>query len=306
MPRALIVHLTGESATPRPTMSIWPFSLGFSLLLTVLVAPLYPVDAQDLELTARFDVATFCCPCTLSDHFCEPQFDVLNRPGSPGHYLAMGTDWRRSEVEASGNRLAFYYNSLNTGWTQMTGKEKAGQIWNVASANFLGGVPQYFILNEISAGLWPNNALYRVWVREVVLSLKESYDVDPILASPFSTPGQHDADWQAVAAFAYIAAEVYLSGLEIMNAEFSVAWCEQQYAAAKRAYLARGVPESRLMLIEHFGQTTDVAGGAERVSRLTIGRPPLSFGALLPRTSVSPAMSAMHGERTPWEFPTRN
>src|ERR687887_20802 len=97
---------------PLPTMSIWPFSFGFSLLLTALVGTLYPAHAQDPELRARFDVATFCCPCTLSDHLCAPQFNGLNWPGLPGHYLAMGTDWRRTEVEANGNGLAFYYNSL--------------------------------------------------------------------------------------------------------------------------------------------------------------------------------------------------
>jgi len=233
-----------------------------STLLIVSILLLGPNTsfAQELEPSLRFDVATFCCPCTLSDHFCDAQFEALNWVSANGHYLAMGTDWRRNDVEDNGNRLAFYSNTLNSGWTQMTGEEKADQIWNLASLNFPGGVPQYFILNEISAGLWPTNPAYRAWVHDVVHTLKNTYGVDPIVASPFQNPGRNDTDWQAVSEDAYIAIETYLSGLEIKNAEFSLEWCETQYQKSKQSYLNRGVPESRLILIEHFGQTTDASG----------------------------------------------
>lgn len=218
-----------------------------------------PLTAQGMGPVLRFDVTTFCCPCMITDHFCQPQFDVLNWVSNTGHYLAMGTDWKRKEVEGNGNLLAFYYNTLNTGWTMMTGSQKADQIWNLASAGFPGGLPQYFIINEISAGLWPNNPAYRTWVHDVMHALKNTYGVDPILASPFPNPGHNDADWQAVSEDAFIAIEQYLSGLEIQESGFSQEWCESQYRGSKQSYLNRGIPEGRLMLIEHFGQTTAVS-----------------------------------------------
>ena len=233
---------------------------GILLMLSRLLLGPEASVAQEPEPTLRFDVATFCCPCTITNHFCETQFEALNWVSANGHYLAMGTDWRRTEVEGNGNRLAFYYNTLNNGWTQMNGSEKADQIWNLANANFPDGVPQYFFLNEISAGLWPANAEYRAWVHDVVHALKHTYGVDTIVASPFQNPGRNDSDWQAVSEDAYIAVEAYLSGLEIKNAKFSLEWCETEYRNSKQSYFNRGVPESKLMLIEHFGQTTDGTG----------------------------------------------
>ena len=142
----------------------------------------------------------------------------------------------------------------------MSGEEKADQILNLAASNFPGGVPQYFILNEISAGLWPGNAAYRSWLGDVVRALKYIHGVDPILASPFQNPGRNDSDWQAISEVAYIAVEAYLSGGEIRDAGFSLTWCEDQYRGSKQSYLNRGVPASRIMLVEHFAQTTEGTG----------------------------------------------
>src|SRR5262249_4185904 len=228
------------------------------LLQAIVLWSFWQIQPADALL--RFDIGTFCCPCFITDHFCDDQFSVLNRVSDGGHYLAMGTDWRRADVEGNGNQLAYYYNTLNVGWTQMSGQAKADQIWNPASSNFPGGIPRYFILNEISAGLWPNNPEYRAWVHDVVHSLKNDRGVDAILASPFERPGRNDSDWQAVSEDAFIAAETYLSGGEIRDAGFSVDWCRERYERSKWAYLNRGVPESKLMLIEHFGQTTEQSG----------------------------------------------
>src|SRR5262249_46033327 len=101
---------------------------------------------------------------------------------------------------------------------------------------------------------------YRAWVHDVVHSLKNDRGVDAILASPFERPGRNDSDWQAVSEDAFIAAETYLSGGEIRDAGFSVDWWRERYERSKWAYLNRGVPESKLMLIEHFGQTTEQSG----------------------------------------------
>lgn len=49
--------------------------------------------------------------------------------------------------------------------------------------------------------------------------------------------------------------ENYLSGAEIKAHAFSQTWCRSQYQASIDAYGARGVPKSRLVLTEHFGNT---------------------------------------------------
>ena len=40
----------------------------------------------------------------------------------------------------------------------------------------------------------------------------------------------------------------------------SVAWCREQYEESRARYAKLGVPKSRLMLLEHFGQTKSDAG----------------------------------------------
>jgi hypothetical protein len=81
-----------------------------------------------------------------------------------------------------------------------------------------------------------------------------------IVFSPFSNPGANDASWQALTQHAYIGVENYLSGEEVKNNGFSVAWAQAQYESSQTSYKNRGVPESRLFLTEEFAQT--VAGTA--------------------------------------------
>src|ERR1043165_7691584 len=89
----------------------------------------------------RFDTVPFCCPCSPDKHICQGQFDALNwrtnasRPN--GHMIMMGGDVHRSEVNGNGNFLGAYYNDLTTGWTTMTGAQKADDIEN----NYI--IPQF-------------------------------------------------------------------------------------------------------------------------------------------------------------------
>lgn len=69
-----------------------------------------------------------------------------------------------------------------------------------------------------------------------------------------------------MAAYAYIAVENYLSGLAIANQGFSVSWCQSQYQSSITSYGNLGVPQSRLMLGEHFGQTVSENWGRDDVS----------------------------------------
>src|ERR1035441_6957858 len=54
----------------------------------------------------KFDVMTFCCPCSVDSHICQAQFDELNFPTINGHYIAMGTDAHRLDLATNGKALA--------------------------------------------------------------------------------------------------------------------------------------------------------------------------------------------------------
>jgi len=229
---------------------------GLGSLLLLLSLDL-PAAEQPRALKTRFDVVTLCCPCSVEDHLCQPQFDHLNWEMNPGHFLAMGGDAHRTAITNRNNELAAYYNFFNEGCSLMTGTNKAGLIEKYVQEKFTrtGAKPRWIVLNEISAGQWPTNQAYRKWTIEVVRVLRRQYGLQPILCAPFATPKANSESWQAVAADAFIGIECYLSGEEIKRHGFSVAWCEQRYAEARKAYLQRGVPAGRLFLVEHFGQT---------------------------------------------------
>ncbi len=249
----------------HPSESSTSLLICSAIVFLLFAGPLHSFAAPDW----RFDIITFCCPCTVQDHVCQPQFDVINWSGANGHYIAMGTDAHRAEIVARGNVLAVYHNDLNTGWTTMTGAEGADRFHQYVVDRFTsaGPAPNWILVNEISAGQWPGNAAYRAWVHDAVHKLKNTYGYNVVLLSPFPNPGRNDADWQAVAEDAYIGIEQYLSGEEIQANGNSVAWCQSQYHSSKNSYIARGVPESKLFLIEHFGQTTSgIAWGRTGVS----------------------------------------
>jgi hypothetical protein len=206
----------------------------------------------------RFEMVWFCCSCSTGNHFCQNEFDLLNIPTPNGHFLAMPTDSQRAAIYGNGNVLAAYYDSLMDGWTAMAGAQKASVIDSYVTANMTsnGPRPDWLVVNEISAGNWPGNASYRAWLREVVDTLTTVYGYTVMLYSPFPNPGANDTDWQAIASEAYIAIEDYLSGASIAANGFSVSWCQSQYQSSINSYGVRGVAKSRLMLGEHFGQTT--------------------------------------------------
>jgi hypothetical protein len=233
-----------------------------TIIRLLMVAALFSVgcSASVAALMNRFDVVTFCCGCPVENRLCEPQFDALNWPAANGHYLAMGSDAYRAQIVAHGNGLAIYYNVFNDGCAKMTAAEKAAVIEKYAQTLFAktGPRPQWIILNEISAGLWPTNAAYRQWAVNVVATLKNKYKFSVILCAPFARPGAHSNDWQAVAANANIGIECYLSGKAIKAHGFSTNWCETQYRISKEKYLRLGVPADRLFLAEDFSNTEDV------------------------------------------------
>ncbi len=228
------------------------------LFLLWILAPFLASAAPDL----KFDVVTFCCNCAPDDSMCQSQFDHLNFPATNGHFIAMGSDAHRLELATNGNALAIYYDTLNVGSSTNSADQQASNINYYAVSGFtsLGPRPDWIVLNEISSGNWPSDATYRAWVRGVIHALKATYGYNVIIYSPFPNPGANGADWQALANDAYIGIENYLSGAEIQSHAFSVSYCQSQYQSSISSYTALGVPRAKLMLGEHFAQTTSGTG----------------------------------------------
>lgn len=226
--------------------------LRFSLWLFVIPALVRPCLATP---DMRFDVVTFCCVCS-NTIMCDPEFQHLNFPSGNGHFVAMGDDIHRAELLANGNILAIYYNDFDMG-PFTNGAQTAAMIEQYSESFFMntGPRPDWIVLNEISGSQWPTNQTYRTWVQDVVHALHNTYGYSVIVYSPFATVAGNAASWQAVSADAYIGVENYLSGQEVQAQNFSVSWCQNQYESSISTYNARGVPTSRLILGEHFGQT---------------------------------------------------
>lgn len=237
---------------------------------TGAVEPCPPFDPPG-PLAMKFDVATFqcaegivACDADIDKCWCQNLFDALDV--GPPHYMAMGSDDHRNEILGAGNELAAYVDDLNTDW--MDGAEaRAADVMADAEANFVCGVPTWFVLNEISAGTWPSNASYRQFVIDFAAEMDLVWGKNVLIASPFSAPGANGASWAALSEHAWIGVESYLSGQEINATGNQAVWCAEQYQTSKDAYTSKGVPEDRLVLFEHFGGTpTDTGWGRSGVS----------------------------------------
>lgn len=234
--------------------------------ILILAALLVAAVCSTVHATDNvFDLTTFCCPCTTDSHFCQQQFDPLNwktNAGKPnGHFCMFSTDARRNECNTNGNDIAQYYNTLNTSWTTTTAYDRAKAIDDSAVANMssTGPKPVWVALNEISGGTWPGNQTYRDWVIGVCSNLTAVFGRKVIVYSPFANPAANDADWTKFAAVpnVYICAEVYISGKDMVANAFSQSYCSNRYQTSKNTYAARGVPASKYMIVEHYGQTID-------------------------------------------------
>lgn len=222
----------------------------------------------------HFDYTSFDNPNTpgITPHFGQAQFNVLNYPSINGNYMMTSTDMHRPEMTANNNALAEFYNNFladyNTQYRSTTGLDaiaEADAINSYTNKNSTktGSRPNWMILNEISASVWPDISQkgtdYRKWVIDVVTRLHDTYGYDVVTYSPFANPGNNAADWQALAAKSYIGVENYLSGEEVMSHGTDYAsrktWAQAQYAWSKTAFGNLGVASSRLFLGEEFANT---------------------------------------------------
>ncbi len=221
-------------------------------------------ESEDaLSPAMRFDVATLnCangdeatkCPASNPKCLCQAAIEHLNHDGG-SHFLAVGSDRHKAAILDADNVQAVYENELNEGFASVDGATRADRAMAEAREKFPSGVPTWFVVNEISAGLWPDSSAYRTWVAAFARRMHVEHGRKVIIAAPFARPGHHAADWQAIAAHAWIAAEVYLTGADVNASGNSVPWCKERYQESKSAYLGLGIPASRLMLVEHFGNT---------------------------------------------------
>jgi hypothetical protein len=229
----------------------------------------------------RFDVATFqcgasfpsctidgvdyadCCPAVIDGDpknkcFCQPELDHLNV--GPSHFIAVASDAHKGDIWAAGNVQAVYVDDLNSLWGSGSGEDKADEVMNAADASFHGAVPKWFVVNELSFRLWPDDADYRMYVRTFAARLHGHYGKELIVASPFPNPGANATDWTALKGNAYIAPEVQLTGAEVNASGNSVSWCVSHYQDTVQHYAAVGVPLGRLVLVDNFSNTTAGTG----------------------------------------------
>ncbi|MDP6946411.1 MAG: hypothetical protein QF464_19845 [Myxococcota bacterium] len=230
-----------------------------------------PDDPPGVGLPRRFDVITFKCPeggtcggeaAQQDKCLCQPEFAHLNDVEDP-HFILSASDKHKAQIWAAGNRLGVYIDDLNTNW-EAGGAARADAVMEAAAQQFPCGVPKWFLANEISHSKWQGdeqvNIDYRQFVVDFAERLADHHDRLVIVTAPFATPGGNNAAWQALAEHAWVAAQHYLSGAEINQAGNQQGWCEDRYTETMDAYEARGVPKERLMLVEHFGNTTPDKG----------------------------------------------
>jgi hypothetical protein len=254
----------GAAMNPRTLLAmLLCLSTGCSAVVDDESHEMIDESADEASVAAlRFDLATLNCSadpaavCAQDDDkcFCKGDFDLLNH-ASQRHFLIVGTDKHKAEINGAGNFQAAYWDTLNVGWLQHSAVAHADMIMAKLEERMPSGVPKWIHLNELSAGTWPVNAEYRDYVVEVVKRLKNTYGKKVVVYSPFFAPGHHSEDWSRLAKAAYIGAELYLSGKEINAHGNSIAWCRGEYQRAIDAYASVGVPKERLMILEHFGQT---------------------------------------------------
>jgi hypothetical protein len=206
----------------------------------------------------RFDIATLQCGggvCTGAEDkcLCQPDFEAL--AALPGHFLAVSSDFNKAVTWGSGNVQAVYVDDLNTDW-KLGGKARADTLIAKMKNKFPCGVPKWFLMNEISHSLWPDTPAYRQFLIDFAKTMKSVYGKTVVIAAPWQKVAANGASWSELQKYAFIGVEAYLSGKEIKDAGFSVAWCQAQYAESVASYVKQGVPKSRQILFEHFGNTT--------------------------------------------------
>ncbi len=229
------------------------------------------------ECSAAQEAASPQCPPGDETCLCGRLFDRLNTPaGSPGNprgkLIVLGGARYRAQVEAAGNAVAHTVNSMNQcrghdrfSWSACTGKERARQIMEDATVAWGGAPPEWFLLNELVSAFHRDDETgvrYREWVVNLVRALHDEHGRSVVVFTwfrPIGTPFRWA--WTQIGKVAHVGVEMYLSAREIRDAGFREDWCEGQYLDWRKRFVANGVPASRVILTEHFGETAEVYKG---------------------------------------------
>ena len=257
-----------------------------SLLLACSSAP--PGESvatgdQDLSAAglapARFDVATISdaanaeCPWSYRDSAGKPrclsiaEWRALDY--SSPHFVVMGSDAHRGEIEAAGNHLALYFDALNDGWGHgRSGAAAADDAWTWANDHFSNLPPTWFVLNEVSRSGWegeasdPDGSRYRAYVIDFVKHLVDARRRRVIVCTPYVTPptgsagtkaAAQAAAWRSIAVDAIIASEVQMTGAAVAA---DPGLPGRSLGNTIAAYGALGIDtRQRLMIVDNFSNT---------------------------------------------------
>lgn len=236
-------------------------------------------EGEDLSLApARFDVVTIsdtkdpACPSNFRDSSGKPrciaEAEWIALDYAKPHFVVMGSDEHRAEIEAAGNHLALYFNTLNGEWPAVGGSAAADDAWAWANEHFSGKPPTWFIVNEVSRGAWegqgsdPEGTRYRAYVVDFVTRLAHHYGRKVVLCTPYVDPrpasdgakaAAQAASWRAIAKEAFIASEVQMTGAAVA-ADPGVA--ERLIQRTITAYADVGIDTTeRLMIVDSFANT---------------------------------------------------
>jgi hypothetical protein len=217
----------------------------------------------------RFDFASITqqedCPTSsppdANGHrrcFDQKMFDALNY--KKPHFLVMGSDKHKGEIDRAGNALAVNINDLGAGWDPKShtghGATAADEAWKWAVGEFPSGVPEWFFLNEISTSQWQLDGAagdrYRHYVVEYVKRLAIGHQRKVVVFSPFPAPVHHEQEWKELATHAHISPEVQMPGSHV-SADPGMP--RQMLEKTIRAFEAFGIPKSRLFICDNFANT---------------------------------------------------
>src|SRR4051812_16193905 len=149
----------------------------------------------------HYDYTSFDNPNTpgISPHFGQAQFNVVNYPSINGNYMMTSTDGHRPEMTVNNNALAEFYNNFladyntqyknNGGVLNATAEADAINTYTVNHSTTNGARPDWLLLNELSASVWPDTTQkgtdYRAWCVGVVTRLHDVYGYDVVTFAPF-------------------------------------------------------------------------------------------------------------------------
>jgi autotransporter-associated beta strand protein len=203
-------------------------------------------------------------------HFGPAQLAVLNYPSINGNYMMVTGTLSAPQIQQAGNTSTIWYDTFNhSEYPTYSAADEAIKIDNYAKSKNGNVRPGWVVLNELSSLMrdtTSNGDSYRQWAVDVMSTLRNTYNYNIVLLNQkgtliSSSDGPYQSTWQSLASNAYIGIEEYLGGPSIINAGSDYTsrfnFAKSAYQNSKTSYTnIGGISPDRLMLIEHFGNTS--------------------------------------------------